>query len=48
MTESYLEMMEVSLRRKIEVLESIEQENLIQKKILEDTLHFDEEGLSKI
>ena len=44
MTESYLEMMEESLRQKIEVLESIEEENLIQKRLLEDTEHFDEES----
>ena len=41
MTESYLEMMEESLRQKIEVLESIEKENLIQKGILENTETFD-------
>ena len=44
MTESYLEMMEESLKQKVEVLESIEKENLIQKGILEDTEHFDGDG----
>ncbi len=44
MTESYLDMMEESLKQKIEVLESIEKENLIQKEILENTEHFDGDG----
>ena len=46
MTESYLEMMEESLKQKIEVLQSIEKENMIQKDILENTEHFDEEGFN--
>ena len=43
MTESYLDMMEDSLRDKIEVLNEIVKENETQKEILESTTEFDEE-----
>ncbi|WP_408072071.1 flagellar protein FliT [Butyrivibrio sp. JL13D10] len=43
MTESYLDMMEESLREKITVLEDIVKENETQKEILESTTEFDEE-----
>ena len=44
MTESYLDMMEESLKQKIAVLEEISKENLIQKDILENANGFDEDG----
>ncbi len=47
MTQSYLDMMEESLRQKIEVLEKIEKENLIQKELLESTTGFDEDSFDK-
>ena len=47
MTESYLDMMEESLRSKIEVLEEIVKENETQKEILESTKEFDEKGFGE-
>ncbi len=46
MTQSYLDMMEESLQQKVEVLESIEKENAMQKAILENEEHFDGDGFS--
>ena len=47
MTESYLDMMEDSLRDKIEVLNEIVKENETQKEILESTTEFDEKGFDE-
>ena len=47
MTESYLDMMEESLRDKVNVLQEIVEENETQKKILESTTGFDEEGFNE-
>nr|WP_044913045.1 hypothetical protein [Butyrivibrio sp. WCE2006] len=47
MTESYLDMMEESLREKIKVLEDIIKENEAQKEILESTVAFDEAGFDE-
>lgn len=47
MTESYLDMMEESLRQKIQVLQDIVKENQTQKAILENTEKFDEEGFDE-
>ncbi|WP_049946172.1 hypothetical protein [Butyrivibrio sp. WCD2001] len=46
-TESYLDMMEESLRDKIKVLEEIVKENETQKEILESTTAFDEKGFDE-
>ena len=47
MTESYLDMMEASLRDKVKVLEEIVDENETQKKILESTTEFDGKGFDE-
>ena len=47
MTESYLDMMEESLRDKIGVLNEILKENETQKEILESTTEFDEKGFDE-
>lgn len=47
MTESYLDMLEESLDQKIQVLEEIEKENLVQKDILENEEGFDEESFDE-
>ncbi len=47
MTESYLDMMEDSLREKIEVLNEIVKENEIQKDILESMTELDEKGFDE-
>ncbi|MCR5344093.1 MAG: flagellar protein FliT [Butyrivibrio sp.] len=47
MTESYLDMMEDSLRDKIEVLNEIVKENETQKEILERSTEFDEKGFDE-
>lgn len=47
MTDSYLDMMEESLREKIKVLDEIVKENEAQRKILESTTEFDEKGFDE-
>lgn len=47
MTESYLDMMEESLRDKIQVLEDIVKENETQKALLESTPEFDEKSFNE-
>ena len=47
MTESYLDMMEESLRDKVKVLEDIISENEAQKKILESEVAFDEQSFNE-
>ncbi len=47
MTESYLDMMEESLREKIKVLQEVATENEAQKEILEGTVAFDEAGFDE-
>ncbi|WP_026509866.1 hypothetical protein [Butyrivibrio sp. LC3010] len=47
MTESYLDMMEESLREKIKVLQEVATENEAQKEILESTVAFDEAGFDE-
>ncbi|WP_197029572.1 flagellar protein FliT [Butyrivibrio sp. AE3004] len=46
-TESYLDMMEESLKEKIRVLEDIMKENEAQKEILESDVSFDEAGFDE-
>lgn len=47
MTDSYLDMMEESLREKIVVLDEIVKENETQREILESTTEFDEKGFDE-
>ena len=47
MTESYLDMMQESLQKKISVLKQIEKENELQRQILEKPDHVDGEAFDQ-